>query len=106
MSSEARTSADVAGAPADVAAKVEQFLLGEKCTIAQKSPDGLTIWFVTRKTMLSWELEGAVTITPAAQGSHIELVLNTHHNRPTAMMDGVKNEKSAKKLTEKLTAAL
>lgn len=106
MSSEARIAADV-GAAADVAAaKVEQVLLAEKCTISQKSPDGLAVNFTTRKTMLSWELEGAIVVSPAAQGSRIDLVLNTHHNRPTALMDKMKNDKSAKKLMEKITAAV
>lgn len=106
MSSEARIATDV-NAAADVAAgKVEQVLLAEKCTINQKSPDGLTVNFTTRKTMLSWELEGAIIVSPLAQGSRIDVVLNTHHNRPAAMMDKMKNDKSAKKLMEKITAAV
>lgn len=106
MGSEARIAADV-NAAADVAvAKIEQALLDEKCTLAQKSADGLTLNFTTRKTMLSWELEGEVVVTALPQGSRIDLMLNTHHNRPTALMDGMKNEKSAKKLMGKLTAAV
>lgn len=106
MGSEARVGAEVNGAPDDVAARIEQVLLGERCTIGQKSPDGRTIAFTTRKTMLSWELEGQVHVAPGTQGSRVELVLNTHHNRPAALLDGVKNEKSATKLLQKITSAV
>ena len=106
MGSEARIAADVNGAADVVAVKVEQALIAEKCKIDQKSPDGLTLNFTTRKTMLSWELEGEIVVTSSPQGSRIDLMLNTHHNRPVALMDGMKNEKSAKKLMEKLTAAV
>lgn len=106
MSSEARIAADVTAAADVAAAGIEQVLLAEKCTITQKSPDGLALNFTTRKTMLSWELEGAIRVSPASQGSRIELALNTHHNRPAAVMDKMKNDKSAKKLMEKITAAV
>ncbi len=105
MGSEARTAADIAGSAEIVSQQVEQALLAERCKIDEKSPDGRTLRFTTRKTMLSWELEGEVTVAPLPQGSRIDLRLNTHHNRPTALMDGMKNEKSAKKLMEKLVAA-
>lgn len=106
MGSEARVATGSNGAPEAVAAAIEQLLIGEKCTINGKSPEGLTMDFTTRKTMLSWELEGQVVVSPSPQGSRIDLILNTHHNRPTALMDGVKNEKSAKKLLEKISAAV
>ena len=106
MGSEAHIAVDVGGAPQDVAAKVEKTLLEQKCTIDQKSPDGLTLDFTTRKTLLSWELQGRIAVSPSPQGSRIDLVLNTHRNRPVALMDGVKNEKSAKKLMEKISAAV
>ena len=106
MSSEARVSTETTGTQAAVAAAVEQVLLGEKCTIDRRSPDGLTLDFTTRKTRLSWELEGQAVVSPSAQGSRIDLTLNTHHNRPTAMLDGAKNAKSAKKLMDKISAAL
>jgi hypothetical protein len=105
MGSEARIAEEVSGTADAVAVQVEQVLHAEKCQIDQKSPDGRTLRFTTRKTMLSWELEGEVVVTSVPQGSRIDLLLNTHHNRPTALMDGKKNEKSAKKLMEKFTAA-
>lgn len=106
MSSEARIATDVTAATDVVAEKIEQVLRAEKCTITQKSPDGLTVNFTTRKTMLSWELEGTISVSPVAQGSRIDLLVNTHHNRPTALMDKAKNNKSAKKLLEKITAGI
>lgn len=106
MSSEARLQSTTAQAPAAAAAVVENVLRGEKCTITATWPDGLTFDFTTRKTMFSWELEGRFTVRPSDQGSTIDLALNTHHNRPSALMDGAKNAKSAKKLMDKVTAAL
>ena len=106
MGSEAQVSADVSGAPDAVAAGVEKALGDERCTIERRSPDGRTLGFTTRKTMLSWELEGQVIVSPSAQGSRIDLVLDTHHNRPTAVLDGAKNARSAKRLLERITAAL
>lgn len=106
MSSEARQSAEVPGSPQDVATRVERALLAERCTITQRFPEALAVNFTTRKTMLSWELEGQIVVSPGAAGSRIDLVLNTHHNRPVALMDGAKNAKSAKKLMEKITASL
>ena len=106
MSSEARIAVDVAAAADVAAAKVEQVLLAERCTINEKSPDGLTVNFTTRKTMLSWELEGVIVVSPVSQGSRIDLALNTHHNRPAALLDKKKNEKSANKLMERITAAV
>ena len=106
MASEARVTEETTGSPTAVAASVEQVLLGEKCTIERRSPDGMTLDFTTRKTMLSWELEGQAVVSPSAQGSRIDLMLDTHHNRPTAMLDGAKNARSAKKLMDKISAAL
>jgi len=106
MSSEARLSVEVPGAPQEVAAKVEQVLLAERCTITQRFPEALAVNFTTRKTLLSWELEGQIVVSPSGTGSRVDLALNTHHNRPTAVMDGAKNAKSAKKLMEKITAAI
>lgn len=49
--------------------------------------------------------EGAVRIGSSPEGSLIELQLDTAPGRPKAMLDGVKNDKSAKKLLDKITAA-
>lgn len=106
MGSEARATTVSTQAPEVVAAAVEQVLLGEKCTITGKAADGSTIDFTTRKTMLAWELEGQIVTSPTPEGSRIDLMLNTHHNRPTALMDGMKNEKSAKKLMAKIAAVV
>ena len=106
MGFEAQESAEVASAAPAVAQRIAEVLSAEKATVTAASPDGLSVDFTTRKTLLSWELEGRIVVTPLAQGSHIGLVLNTHHNRPAAALDGVKNAKSAKKLIDKITAGL
>jgi len=105
MGSEARLTAHIAAAPATAKQKIDQVLSAEKATITGASPDGAITDFTTRKTLLSWELEGRITLAPEDQGTTIQLLLNTHHNRPTAMADGMKNAKSAKKLMDKITAA-
>lgn len=105
MGSEAQLSTDVAADQATAKQTIDQVLGAEKATITGVSPDGAITDFTTRKSMLSWELEGRVTLAPTAQGTNIQLVLNTHHNRPVALADGMKNARSAKKLLEKITAA-
>jgi len=105
MSSAAELSEDVTADPATAKQKIDQVLSTEKATIVGTAPDGSVTDFTTRKTLFSWELEGRITLVPAAQGTTIHLVLETHHNRPTALADGMKNARSAKKLMEKLTAA-
>ena len=105
MSSAAELSTDVAADQATAKQKIDQVLSTEKATIIGTSPDGAVTDFTTRKTMFSWELEGRITLVPAAQGTSIHLVLDTHHNRPTALADGMKNARSAKKFMEKITAA-
>lgn len=103
MSSAAHVNAPVATDAATTAQHVLQVLAAEKATVTATSPDGLTIDFTTRKTMFTWELEGRVIVTPLAQGSGIDLHLNTHHNRPTALLDKAKNDKAAQKLLAKIT---
>ncbi|MGO2684618.1 MAG: hypothetical protein ACTIAA_10360 [Microbacterium sp.] len=105
MSSAAELTTDVTADPATAKQKVDQVLSAEKATIAGTAPDGSVTDFTTRKTMFSWELQGRITLAPTAGGTSIHLVLDTHNNRPTALADGMKNARSAKKLMEKITAA-
>lgn len=106
MGSEAHVHVNVAADPATAKQRIDEVLHTERATIVATSPDGAVTDFTTRKTLLSWELEGRITLAPAATGTTVHLVLNTHHNRPTALADGAKNARSAKKLMEKISAAL
>lgn len=106
MSSEATTSFHTPADPATVTAAIQRVLTDNKATVLAQSPDGSQIDFETRKTMLNWELIGRATTAPAAAGSEVHLSLNLHHNRPAALMDGMKNRKAVEKLSGQIQAAL
>lgn len=106
MSSEATTTFHSNADAATTAATIQRVLTENKATVLGQSPDGTQIDFQTRKTMLNWELIGRAITTPAASGSDVHLSLNVHHNRPAALMDGVKNRKAVEKLAGQIQAAL
>ncbi|HEY9411429.1 MAG TPA: hypothetical protein VIP77_17755, partial [Jiangellaceae bacterium] len=88
-------------------AALARFLTGKKHRIVEdESISDLEIAFVTRKTMLSWELWGLATITATGAGSRIDLRLDTAPDRPKALLDEKKNRRSANKLAEEIGAAL
>ena len=88
------------------AAAVQRVLADNKATVLGQSPDGTQVGFQTRKTMFNWELLGRANVEPAASGTDVHLSLNVHHNRPPALMDGVKNRKAIEKLAGQIQAAL
>lgn len=105
MSSEATTAIDLAVPPATALAATTRALQENKHRVVEQSADGSRLTFLTRKTMFTWELDGTVTITPTATGSHIELRLDTAAGRPAALLDAKKNLTAAEKLAGQIRAA-
>lgn len=97
---------DVSSAPENVSAAVHEVIASKRHKLTGEGSDDRHISFVTRKSMLSWELDAQVTITPTATGSHVDLELDTSGNRPTALLDGKKNKKCADKLAQEIQAAV
>lgn len=56
--------------------------------------------------MFNWELLGRANVVPAASGSNVHLSLNVRHNRPRALMGGVKDKNAIEKLAGQIQAAL
>lgn len=106
MSAEATTTFHSNADAATTAAAVQRVLADNKSKVLGQSPDGTQIDFQTKKTMFSWELLGRANVVPAASGSDVHLSLNVHHNRPPALMDGVKNKKAIEKLAGQIQAAI
>ena len=106
MSAEATTTFHSNADTATTAAAVQRVLADNKSKVLGQSPDGTQIDFQTKKTMFNWELLGRANVVPAASGSDVHLSLNVHHNRPPALMDGVKNKKAIEKLAGQIQAAI
>lgn len=105
MSSAATTTFHSSADVATTAAAIQK-VLDNKAKVLGQAPDASTIDFQTKKTLFNWELLGRAIITPAASGSDVQLTLDVHHNRPAALMDGVKNKKAVEKLAGQIQAAL
>lgn len=105
MDSSATTTFETTARPEAVTAGVHEVVAENKHRPGQQSPDGRTITFVTRKTMLSWELDARVLVTPTAGGSRVELTVDTLPGRRKALLDGKKNARSAEKLAEQIRSA-
>ena len=106
MSSAATTTFHSNADTATTAAAVQKVLADNKAKILGQAPDGTTIDFQTKKTLFNWELLGRAITTPAASGSDVHLSLDVHHNRPPALMDGVKNKKAVEKLAGQIQEAI
>lgn len=106
MGSEATTSFHTAADVAAVAAAVSAMIADKKYRLGGQSEDGRQIDFLTKKTMLNWELAVRVTTTPAASGSDVNLLLDVGLGRPAAVMDGMKNRKTVEKLSTELQSKL
>ena len=106
MGSEASTSFHTAADATAVAAAVNTLIAEKKHRPVGQSEDGRQIDFLTKKTMLNWELAVRVITVPAASGSDVHLTLDVGLGRPAALMDGMKNRKAAEKLSAELQSAL
>lgn len=106
MSSAAQAQLSTPAPPAAVTAALQRVLTENKHTVVQVSPDGLQTAFRTRKTMLTWELDGVATVVPGPAGSTMTVQLDTASGRPSALLDGKKNTKAADKLVQQVQAAL
>lgn len=87
-------------------AAIQRVLADNKAKVLGQAPDGSTIDFQTKKTLLNWELLGRAIVTPAASGSEVQLSLDVHHNRPPALMDGMKNKKAVEKLAGQIQTVI
>jgi hypothetical protein len=105
MSSAATETFDLPVAPEAAADAVRRVIAEGKHKPGEESADGRQIAFVTKKTMLSWELDAQVDIAPTGNGSQVVLNVDTVAGRPKALLDGKKNRKSAAKLAEQIQAA-
>ncbi|KAA0961860.1 hypothetical protein FQ142_00460 [Microbacterium sp. ANT_H45B] len=106
MSSVATTTFHSNADAATTVAAIQQVLATNKSTVLGQAPDGCTIDFQTKKTLLNWELLGRSIVTPAASGSEVQLSLDVHHNRPPALMDGMKNKKAVEKLAGQIQTVI
>ncbi|HCS61407.1 MAG TPA: hypothetical protein DIW46_08430 [Microbacterium sp.] len=106
MGSEANASFHTSADAAAVTAAVNSLITDKKYRVVGQSEDGLLIDFLTKKTMLNWELAVRVITTPAASGSDVNLFLDVGLGRPAALMDGMKNRKAVEKLSAELQAKL
>ncbi|PFG44496.1 hypothetical protein ATJ88_3221 [Isoptericola jiangsuensis] len=106
VDSSAAVEVDLPGTPEQVSAAVHAVVAANKHQVAGESDDKRTIAVITRKTWLSWELATGIEITPTAQGSHVAIYVANMPGRPTALLDGKKNKKSAQKLADQIRAAL
>jgi hypothetical protein len=105
MASSATTTVDLTAAPTEALDAVRRVISDNKHRLVAESPDGSQVDFVTRKTMLSWELEARATIAPHGAGSQVTLLVDTAPGRPKALLDGKKNKKSVEKLADQVRAA-
>lgn len=105
MGSEATTTFEVAVAQDRALEAVRRVVSEGRHRLVEDVPDEGRIDFVTRKTMLSWELVARAVVTEAGSGSRVELAVDTAPGRPKALLDGKKNQKSVGKLEEQIRAA-
>jgi hypothetical protein len=105
MSSAATETFDLPVPPDAAADAVRRVIADGKHRPGEEAADGRQIAFVTRKTMLSWELDAQVDIAPADTGSRVTLAVDTVAGRPKALLDGKKNRKSATKLAAQIRDA-
>lgn len=105
-SAEANTSFQTTADVAAVTAAVNSLIADKKYRLVGQSEDGRLIDFLTKKTMLNWELAVRVIIDPAASGSDVKLFLDVGLGRPAALMDGMKNRKALEKLSAELQSKL
>jgi hypothetical protein len=106
VNSSAAVEIDVPGTPEQVSAAVHAVITTEGHQLASESDDKREVLLVTKKTWLSWECMVGIEITPSTQGSHVAVYIANMPGRPTALLDGKKNKKSAQKLAEQVRAAL
>lgn len=106
MGSEAHASFHTNADAATVGAAVNALIAEKKYRMVGQTDDGLLIDFLTKKTMFNWELAVRVTVTPAASGSDVNLLLDVGLGRPAALMDGMKNRKAVDKIAAELQSKL
>lgn len=106
MGSEASSSFHTTADIATVAAAVNKLIADKKHRPVGQADDGSMIDFLTKKTMLNWELAVRVVTTPAASGSDVTVTLDVGLGRPPAVMDGMKNRKAVEKLSAELQSLL
>ncbi|ACQ78538.1 hypothetical protein Bcav_0273 [Beutenbergia cavernae DSM 12333] len=97
-------SAVVPAAPEAVLATIRSVLEAKRYRVTDAPPGG-RITFVTRKTMLNWELDGIAQVAPVQGGTQVSVTLQSRSDRPQALMDGSKNAKAAKKLVKEIVEA-
>ena len=105
MDSSAHVTIDLPVGPAAALQVIERVIAGQKHKLHDSTPEQGLVRFVTKKTMLTWELNVEARITPIQGGSRIGVVLDTSPDRPKALLDGKKNQKAAQKLADQIRAA-
>jgi len=92
--------------PETVLAVVRKVLTSGKHTIDEEVGGSDQIAFVTKRTMLSWPLDGVATVVVVDGKTSLSILLREQGKHDAALMDGVKNKKKAQKLVDEVTAAL
>lgn len=106
MSAEVNTTFHTPADVTSVASAIQRVIADNKHMLLGHSADGSQIDFLTRKTMLNWELKGSAVTTPASGGSNVALTLDVQDGRPRALLDGMKNQKALDKLVGQIQDAL
>lgn len=106
MDSAAHVTVDLPVPPEAALQAVERVIAEQKHKPHETQKEQGLIRFVTKKTMFTWELHAEARVTPAEQGSRVDVVLDTAPGRPKALLDGKKNEKAAQKLADQIRAAI
>ncbi len=107
MSAIKAAGAVVQAPPETVLAVVRKVLTAGKHTIDEDAGEENQVCFVTKRTMLSWPLDGVAAVTVADDGrTELAIALREQGKHDPALMDGVKNKKKAQKLVDEVTAAL
>lgn len=96
-------------ASADTTKGVEELSQAVRSTIVAKgfgeireSLDGREFRFVTRRTALTWELDGVVTVTPGGSGSVLSVTLSGRDPSRRALIDGWKTRRTAQRLAAEI----
>lgn len=82
----------------ELAGAVRATLLSEGCQEIRESRDGREHRFVTRRSALSWELDGVASVGPDGDRSLLTVTLTGRADSPDALLDGWKTRRMAERL--------
>lgn len=105
VNTQASAELDLPVPPDLVNTSVHKVISQEGHLLAGESDDRMQLALITKKTWFSWENVTGIVIAPTPQGSHLSVYMANMPGRPTALLDGLKNKRAAKRLAEQIRAA-